>query len=160
HLRDGRLGDDDLFANGLIIDPGGLAILKDPARNFVASLYEDVLGRGPSDSEMTHWVQKLDRGESRLKVVKSIWNSDAHRCLQVEEWSIQFLGPPADARQQAHWVSLLRRGRGELAAEQAILTSPDYRRAHPTMASFIAGLNHDVLGRAGDPINPSTGGHP
>jgi uncharacterized delta-60 repeat protein len=159
HLRDGGLGDDDLFANGLIIDPGGLAISRDPARNSVATLNEDVLRRGPSDSEMTHWVQKLDRGESRLKVVKSIWNSDEHRRLQVEEWSIQFLGHAADARQQARWVSLLRRGRGEIAVEQAVLTSADYRRAHPTMASFIAGLNQDVLGQQGDPINPSTGGH-
>jgi uncharacterized delta-60 repeat protein len=159
HLRDGGLGDDDLFANGLIHDPGGLAISRDPTRNFVASLYEDVLGRGPSDSEMTHWVQKLDRGESRLKAAQSIWNSGEHRRSQVEEWSIQFLGHPADARQQTRWVSLLRRGRGEIAVEQAILTSPDYRGAHPTMASFIAGLSRDVLGQAGDHINPSTGGH-
>jgi uncharacterized delta-60 repeat protein len=159
HLRDGGVGDDDLFANGLILDPGGLAISRDPTRNFVASLYEDVLGRGPSDSEMTQWAQKLDRGESRLKVAQSIWGSDEHRRLQVEAWSKQFLGHPADARQQARWVSLLRRGRGETAVEQAILLSPDYRRAHPTIASFVAGLDIDVLGRAGDPINPSTGGH-
>jgi hypothetical protein len=157
HLRDGGLGDDDLFANGVIMDPGGLAISRDPTRNFVASLYEDVLGRGPSDSEMTHWVEKLDRGESRLKAAQSIWNSDEHRRLQVETWSIQFLGQPAGARQQARWVSLLRRGRGESAVEEAILTSPDYRRAHPTIASFIAGLNQDVLGRAGDPTHPSKG---
>jgi hypothetical protein len=43
--------------------------------------------------------------------------------------------------------------------EEAILTSPDYRRAHPTIASFVAGLNMDVLGQAGDPINPSTDDH-
>jgi hypothetical protein len=158
HLRDGGLGDDDLIANGLIIDPGGLASFKDPTRNFVASLYEDVLGRGPSDSEMPHWVQKLDRGESRLKVAQSIWNSVEHRRLQVEEWSRQFLGQSADAHSQVHWVNLLRRGRGEIAVEQAILLSPDYRRAHPTIASFVAGLKSDVLGQPGDPINPSSGG--
>jgi uncharacterized delta-60 repeat protein len=159
HLRDGGLGDDDLFANGFIIDPGGLAILKDPTRNFVVSVYEDVLGRGPSDSEMSSWVQKLDRGESRLNVARSIWNSVEHRRLQVETWSMHFLGHAADARQQARWVNLLRRGRGEIAVEQAILLSPDYRRAHPTIASFVAGLYSDVLGRPGNPINPSTGGH-
>jgi hypothetical protein len=157
HFIDGRAGDDDLTANGTIVDPGGPGFFTDPARDFVASLYEDVLGRFPSDAEMAQWVGKLDRGESHLKVARAIWDSDEHRRLQVDQWSRQFLGHAAEARQQAKWVKLLRRGRGELAVEQAILTSPDYRRAHPTTASFLAGLNHDVVGQAGDPVDPSHG---
>jgi hypothetical protein len=42
--------------------------------------------------------------------------------------------------------------------EQAILVSPDYRRAHPRITSFVAGLNRDVLGKAGDLESPSQGG--
>jgi hypothetical protein len=106
---------------------------------------------------MAHWVGQLDRGESRLKVARAIWDSDEHRRLQVDRWSMQFLGHAADPGRQAKWVRLLRRGQDELAVEQAILTSPDYRRAHPTTASFVAGLNHDVLGQAGNPIDPSQG---
>jgi hypothetical protein len=158
YLRDGGVGDDDLSVNGVIVDPGGLAAFTDPTRNFVASLYDDVVGRGPTDAEMTHWLQKLDRGASRLRVVQTIWNSDEHRRVQVEEWSMQYLRHLPGARHEARWVSLLRRGRGEIAVEQAILTSPDYRRAHPTIASFIAGLNQDVLGHSGD-SGDSTEGH-
>jgi hypothetical protein len=140
---------------GPITDPGGPGFFMDPARNFVASLYEDILGRGPTDAEMVHWGQKLDRGQSRLKVAQTIWNTDEHRRLQVDQWSMQLLGHAPNARQEARWVNLLRRGRGEIAVEQAILMSPEYRRAHPTMASFLAGLNHDVLNQAGDPFEPS-----
>jgi len=157
HLTDGAVGDDDLTKNGVIVDPGGPGFFTDPARNFVASLYEDVLGRSPSDAEMAHWVQKLDRGGSRLKVAQAVWDLDEHRRLQVDQWSMQFLGYAADPLQQAQWVKLLRRGRGEIAVEQAILTSPEYRRAHPTTASFVAGLNHNVLNQAGDPVDPAQG---
>ena len=162
HLADGRFGDTDditpaVIIDGMIVDPGGPAIFTDPARNFVASLYEDVLGRGPTDAEMAHWAQKLDRGQSRLKVARAIWDSDEHRRLQIDQWSMQLLGHPADPRQRERWVRLLRRGRGELAVEQSILTSPDYRRAHPTLDSFLAGLSHDVLNQPGDPVDPSQG---
>jgi hypothetical protein len=142
---------------GTVSDPGGPGFFKDPAGNYVASLYEDVLGRGPTSAELAHWVRKLDRGESRLEAAQAIWTSDEHRRVQVDQWSMQFLGNAPDARQQARWVNLLRRGRGEVAVEQAILTSPEYHGTHSTMASFLAGLNHDVLGQAGDPINPAQG---
>src|SRR5262249_40075380 len=138
HLIKGALGDDSEMMQAEIRDPGGPGSLKDPARNFVADLYETVLGRSPSDGEMAHRVGKPDRGESRWRVGGAGWDSAEHRRLQVAAWSMQFLGREADARQEAHWVALLRRGRGEIAVEQAILTSPDYRRAHPTMASFVA----------------------
>jgi uncharacterized delta-60 repeat protein len=158
HLIRGELGDvrqfPDIFS---IEDPGGPGSFTDPARNFVASLDEDLLDRGPSDAEMARWVKALDRGEARRKVARAIWDSAEHRRSQVDAWSMQFLGHAADPRQEARWIELLRRGRGEIAVEQAILTSPDYRRAHPAMASFVAGLNLDVLGLAGDPIDPSHG---
>jgi uncharacterized delta-60 repeat protein len=158
HLIKGALGDSsDMSGAAEIDDPGGPGYYTDPARNFVAGLYEDVLGRGPSDAEMARWVKALDRGESRRKVARAVWDSAEHRRLQVDAWSSRFLSHAADPRQQARWITLLRRGRGEIAVEQAILTSPDYRRAHPTLASFLAGLDQDVLGLAGDPVEPSRG---
>jgi uncharacterized delta-60 repeat protein len=157
-LTDGALGDNDLTANGAITDPGGPGFFMDPRRNLVASLYEDVLDRGPTEAEMTHWLDRLDRGESRLKLAQALWESAEHRRLQVEQWSTQFLGSATDARRQTRWVNLLRRGRGEIAVEQAMLLSSEYRREHPRIASFVAGLNHDVLGQAGGPIDPAHGG--
>jgi hypothetical protein len=155
HLIDGAVGDEDLTPNGVIIDPGAPAAFTDPARNFVAALYEDVLGRGPSDAEMAQWVSRLDKGDSRIRLAQAVWNSTEHRRLQVEAWSTRFLGHLPGTRQEAQWVNLLRRGRGEIAVEASILTSPDYRHAHPTTASFVAGLAHDVLGQAVDPIDPA-----
>jgi hypothetical protein len=157
HLVYGALGDEHHSGTFAISDPGGPAFFTNPAQNFVASVYEDVLGRAPSDAEMAGWVKKLDRHESRLQVAQTIWKSTEHRRLQVQQWSTQFLGHPAGPAEQAHWVNLLRRGRGEIAVEQSILTSPDYLRAHPTMASFAAGLAHDVLHQAGNAIDPAQG---
>jgi uncharacterized delta-60 repeat protein len=159
HLENGALGDLDHSVNGFIDDPGGPSAFTNPAQNFVASVYEDVLGRGPSDAEMASWVKKLEQGESRLKVAQTIWGSTEHRLLQIKAWSTQFLGHPASAAEQTQWLNLLRRGKGEIAVEQSILTSPEYLRAHPTPASFAAGLAHDVLHEAGGPINPAQGQH-
>jgi uncharacterized delta-60 repeat protein len=157
HLEDGALGDLDHTVNGSIWDPAAPSAFTNPAQNFVASVYEDVLGRGPSTAEMASWVKKLEQGESRLKVAQTIWSSTEHRLLQIQAWSTQFLGHPATAAEQAQWLNLLRRGKGEIAVEQSILTSPEYLRAHPTPASFAAGLAHDVLHEAGSPINPAQG---
>jgi hypothetical protein len=137
------------------MDPGAPAAFTDPARNFIAALYEDALGREPSDREALHWTHQLDQGRSRLKVAQAVWDSTEHRRLQVEAWSMRFLGHSPAASQATKWVNLLRRGRGEIAVEASILTSPDYRRAHPTMPSFVAGLTHDVLGQAADPVIPA-----
>jgi hypothetical protein len=156
HLRDGSQGDGDLLENGVISDPGAPAAYTVPARNYVASLYEEVLGRSASAGAINYWTQLMAAGSSRLRVAEAFWNSREHRRAQVEQWSMQFLGHPARPAQRARWVGLLRRGAGETAVEARILTSPDYRRAHPTLASFVAGLNHDVLGRAADPFDPSS----
>jgi uncharacterized delta-60 repeat protein len=154
-LIDGALGDNDQVVNGSITDPGGPGFFTDPRRNLVASLYEDVLGRGPTDAELARWLGKLDRGESRLKLAQTLWDSSEHRRLQVSQWSIQFLGHAPLGSQEARWVKLLRRGAGEIAVQQAMLLSSDYRREHPTIGSFIAGLNHDALGSTGGPIYPA-----
>jgi uncharacterized delta-60 repeat protein len=159
HLEDGALGDVDHTVNGSIYDPGGPSAFTNPAQNFVAGVYEDVLGRGPSGAEMASWVKKLEQGESRLKVAQTIWSSTEHRLFQIKAWSTQFLGHPASAAEQAQWLNLLRRGKGEIAVEQSILTSAEYLRAHSTPASFAAGLAHDVLHGAGGPINPAQGHH-
>jgi hypothetical protein len=156
HLVDGGAFDDNRSA-GIIGDPGGFAVFSNPSRNFVASLYEDVLGHFPTDAEMSRWVRKLDRGVSRRQVAQAVWNSDEHRRLQVKDWSMEFLGQAASSSQVRRWVNLLSRDRGEIAVEQAILTSPQYRRSHATTAAFLAGLNHDVLDLAGNPVDPSQG---
>ena len=160
HLRDGGLGDDDHAANNMVIDPGAPAAYTDPARNYIANLYESVVGRSPSGAEMAKWVKKLDQGESRIKVAQSVWNSVEHRQMQVEQWETQYLGHSATAAEQARWIKLLRRGQGEIAVEASILSSADYRLAHPNMASYVAGLSHDLLGQAGDPVDPKSGRPP
>jgi hypothetical protein len=155
HLQDGGAGDEDGAKDGTIHDPGAPAIYTDPARNYVASLYEDVLGRTPSTAEVDYWVKRLNDGASRQDLAAAFWNSPENRRLQVNQWSTEFLGHPASAQETARWVKLLRRGEGETAVESLILTSTEYHRAHPTLASFVCGLYHDVLGGDAGPVDPT-----
>jgi hypothetical protein len=46
---------------------------------------------------------------------------------------------------RAFWVRVLERGVGETAAARLFPTSREYRRSHPTMRSFVGGLETDVL---------------
>ncbi len=156
HLQDGGWGDDDGVANAQIVDPGILAVYANPAQNYVASVYEDVLGRAPSAAESAYWVKQVDRGALRVKLADSVWNSAEHRRMQVAQWSSDLLGHPAGPLATARWVKLLRRGKGETAVELRILTSPAYHRSHPTLASFVAGIKHDVLGYPTNPVKASS----
>jgi hypothetical protein len=140
--------------NGVITDPGAPVAYQDTAKNYVASVYEELLGRSPSDAEMAAAVKKLGRGEPSLKFVRAIWISSEHRQFQVEQWATQYLGHAAPLAEEKRWIKLLRRGQGEIGVEESILTSADYRLSHATLASYVAGLDHDVLGQSGALSNP------
>jgi Domain of unknown function (DUF4214) len=48
---------------------------------FVESLYPQILGRSPTQSELDYWSKSLARGISANAVADRIWNSQEHRAL-------------------------------------------------------------------------------
>jgi hypothetical protein len=156
HLVDGRRGDEDGLANGAILDPAAIVIrhFTSPAQAFVTALYELVLQREPSTDELSRGMQRLAAGGSRLGLARAVWELPEHRGLEVNRIYGTYLDRVPDAAGAAFWVRALGRGVGETRVAQALLTSSEYRRSHPTLRSFVSGLEADVLGRTAGPSDP------
>jgi uncharacterized delta-60 repeat protein len=155
---DGQRGDDDLMANGQIVDPGGPAIVfagppvENPHVQFVKALYRALLGRDPEPRGLAFWVGLLAEGESRAQVVQGIWESIEHRGLQVDGFYATYLHRAADADGRAFWVQALLNGASESTIAVDFVTSEEYRLNRPDAASFVTALYGDILARKPDAV--------
>jgi hypothetical protein len=176
HFIDGQLGDDDLSANGVIVDDGGPAFLAaagpapspgdqapappapaaSPEAALVAALYRALLNRDPDPDGLASWAGQITAGASFLQVVRGIEGSPEHRGLQVDRLYATYLHRAADAPGRAFWVDRMTGGMSEEDVAVALLLSPEYRASHPDAASFVSGLYGDVLGRGGDAAGTSS----
>jgi hypothetical protein len=149
HLVDGGRGDEDGLANGVIQDPGAIVFrtFASPAAAFVISLHELVLQREPSPEELALGERRLAAGVSRLRLARKVWESPEHRGMEVERLYRTDLHRAAEPASRAYWVRMLERGVGETAVARQFLTSREYRHAHPSLRSFVGGVEADVLGR-------------
>lgn len=59
---------------------------------FVTGLYQNVLGRTPSQAEVTHWTTALNRGTPRDGVALGFTQSTEYQGQQVEGWYRTLLG--------------------------------------------------------------------
>jgi hypothetical protein len=57
------------------------ASITGPRAAFVATLYNDVLGRNPEPAGLRYWVRRLAVGKPALDVARGIWTSPEHRSL-------------------------------------------------------------------------------
>jgi autotransporter-associated beta strand protein len=158
YFVDGKRGDNDLAANGIIVDPGAPAVeVLSPNQRYVTQLYRDILHREAEAGGMTSWSSLLDQGASRFLVARGIWESPEHRGLQVDQLYAGILHRPADAPGRAGWINALLRGMSETGMTRLFLTSAEYTATHATAASYVQGVFADVLGRPVDPVGFADG---
>lgn len=148
HFVDGGRGDDDLTANGVVVEPGGPVI--DPAVSFVVGVYADVLHRTPDPTGVAYWLGALDAGMPRFVVARGFWESPEHRGLQVDDLYAHYLHRAAEPMGREGWVRALVGGAREEDVARAFIASPEYARLHADPASFVQGLYTAVLGRTAD----------
>ena len=93
------------------------------AAGWVTRLYQDVLGRQPSDAEVSQWVVKAG---DRLAVAKGILASAEHHGRVVDGWYTRFLKRNADSTGRANFVAALNSGMSYETAVAVVLTSEEY----------------------------------
>jgi hypothetical protein len=107
--------------------------------SFVASLYQNVLGRSVSPAEMQGWVNALNGGASRGQVAMGFLTSPEYRAELVNaggwvpyvpttNWGgyyHEFLLRPADPTSLSGWVNALASGLSDQAVLAAIFGSPE-----------------------------------
>jgi hypothetical protein len=156
HFADGRRGDDDGLVNGIIEDPGAIAIriFASAPLAFVTRLYEYVLQREPDPSGLASWIHALRVDTSRRRVARAFVDSTEHSVLLVDQAYWTYLHRAPSASEVAAGLRMVPQGSGWVRLADQLLRSPEYARAHPTRAAFLAGVIADVFGRTATPSDP------
>jgi hypothetical protein len=129
------------------VAPGSVSA-EDSGSAYIRSLYETILGRAGSASEVAAWAGSLGAGMTRPQIAEAFVNSFEHRSDEVDTYYQEFLHRAADAGSIV-WTDELMAGVSEANVVQGILDSPEYQSAHLTPYLFVSDLYIDVLGRQG-----------
>jgi hypothetical protein len=116
---------------------------------LINGLYQFVLGRVESATEVTGWLDALAGGESYAHVVAAFLSSPEHEAREAAQFYLSFLGRPGSTPAVAGWVNALEGGMTAEAVAQEFLDGPEYSDLHVTNTAFVEALYNDVLGRQG-----------
>lgn len=120
------------------------------SREYVRSLYVDILGRQADTGGLAYYTSQLQSGVARADVVASIWNSNEHLGRLVDGLYAQYLHRGADAGGRAYWVARMAGGDTLDNVALAMLSSAEYSSRFASNGSFVDALYRDVLGRNAD----------
>jgi hypothetical protein len=172
HYVDGKRGDDDLTANGAIVDPGAPVFVLPPAppvappppslppapgpspnQVFVTRLYQALFGAPPTPAAVAFLSQRLDQGASPFQVVLDLLHSPEYRLLRVQGLYRTLLHRRPSKKELARALRFLAHGGTLQQLEVWLFASAEYfqKRAGGTGAGFLQALFHDVLGQSPDP---------
>jgi hypothetical protein len=118
----------------------------DSGHAFVQTLYNEVLGRTGTSSELDPWVQLLNTG-GQAAVANGILHSSEALGRIVDQFYLRFLGRQSDPTGRAGWIGFLQNGGTEEQIESLFLTSPEYI-SHINV-DYVQSLYMNILGRTG-----------
>ncbi len=140
-----------LFVPGLVYS--GTAA-HEANMNFVAAVYQDVLGRAVDPASQLSFALQLDAGTPRSVVVNAVDHSAEYYANRVVTPAYQaYLGRSPDAAGVAFWVNLMQfHGLTDEQLEAGFIASNEfYVRAGGTDALWVDAMYFDLLGRQPDP---------
>jgi hypothetical protein len=118
----------------------------DDAHAFLHTLYNEVLGRTGTSSELNGWASVLNP-EGQAAVANAILHSSEALGRIVDSFYLRFLGRQADSNGRAGWISFLQNGGTEEQVESLFLTSPEY--VSHINVDYVQSLYMNILGRTG-----------
>jgi hypothetical protein len=126
-------------------------VVPSPTTRFVQRGYVDVLGRMPSASETSLWVDALGRGASRNDFGAALVTTDEFRRRVVSSYYQSFLHHAPDPATLEALVAAIANGWPlEYAATVVIGSDEFYAMRGATPASYVDALYGSVLGLAPD----------
>jgi protocatechuate 3,4-dioxygenase beta subunit len=124
-----------LLSSGVSINTINATLLTSPefqakfASNqaFVQGLYQAVLGRAPSASDVTFWTGQLAGGTPRMVIAQQILNSPEAVADEINLDYLNILGRNADPGSLNQWVSMIQTGKmTEPQVATVLLCSPEF----------------------------------
>ena len=96
-------------------------------RQWVANLYQDVLGRAPATSEIDSWQQQLSQGLNRGDIASGFLLSTEHLTSVVNGYYVQLLHRNIDPAGAYTWVTAIQAGSRDEEIIASIVSSAEYR---------------------------------
>src|SRR5262249_11113258 len=115
-------------------------------RAFVQALYNELLGRTGSLSELDGWVNILNSG-GQPAVVNGILRSTESLGRIVDSFYLRFLGRTSDTAGRNGWINFLKNGGTLEAMTTAFVTSTEY--INRINVDYVQSLYINILGRTG-----------
>lgn len=147
----GKVGNNTSGSDKTNVDSISNSPAVTPNEQFVAHVYQDLLGRVADSAGLAYWAGQLDSGLPRDQFVTFVQQSGEYRQDEVNALFQQLLNHPADSATLANDGRQLAQGlsREQLAAE--ITGSNEYYSLHGgSNGGFLAGLFQDALQRSID----------
>jgi hypothetical protein len=148
----------DLVVNGPITGQGRIVTVVDrvvdpPLQNkngpFVYQVYEDLLGRAPTDTELSHWTGLMDHGTTARQMAAGLMRGQEYRTIEAQTAYHTYLQRDASAAELAVATHFLAGGGTVEQLQVRLVTSPEYWRLEGgTAAGFLDGLYQEALGHA------------
>jgi hypothetical protein len=121
----GGLTDEHLEAQ-FIAGPEFFAHHGGTATGWVRGMYQDLLGRTPSDTEVNGWVQALNNGLSAQSIAYDFAASTEREGIRVRDDYQTFLGRTPNQSEVAGWVNAFANGLTNESLVAGFLASPEY----------------------------------
>jgi hypothetical protein len=130
---------------------------------FVPKIYQTVLDRQPSASDIVYWNAVLQSGVGYAAVASAIENSTEAYNREITGWYQTYLGRTPGPNETSWWAAQLAGGATDTSVEAAILGSPEYMH-HAFLSSaagqsvnqeFIQSLYNQVLDRSASTLDMS-----
>jgi hypothetical protein len=96
-------------------------------RQWVANLYQSVLGRSPAVSEVDDWERRLRGGANRRAVALGFLYSSEHLTEVVNGYYLGLLRRGIDPAGQRSWVTAIQNGSRDEEIIASIVSSAEYR---------------------------------
>ena len=77
---------------------------------YIIALYQDLLGRSPSTTELHSWLAAMGSGTTRLQVAQNILSSDEYRTDLIQSWYQKYLRRSASVSEVNTWLSVFSSG--------------------------------------------------
>jgi Domain of unknown function (DUF4214)/SdrD B-like domain len=116
---------------------------------YVRGLYQTLLGRAGSTSELQQSLTSLDGGQARVQVAQDVIQSPEHRGLEVDSYYQNFLHRTASASERDYWVHAFLAGSSETTELESFLNSTEFSGSQLSDSLFVQNLYASILGRSG-----------
>jgi subtilisin family serine protease/subtilisin-like proprotein convertase family protein len=126
--------------------------LVSPNFHYVEKLYQNILNRTGSDSDILGWTAMLNAGVSRNQIALMFLNSPEYQSDLINSVYEKLLHRQADPGGLSFWIGEMQAGLPIETIMEAIAGTPEYAVLHGNTPQGIAvGLYQDLLGRTASP---------